>query len=87
LSILYIYIIFSIILTFLTIFPLHQHPNVVAEWHNARDMQENGVKFTILGMCQFLRREVFMKARDQFFELQGPLPMCPQLIQYERFGI
>jgi hypothetical protein len=41
------------------IFPLHQHPNVVAEWPIARDMQENGIKFIILGMCEFLRREVF----------------------------
>jgi hypothetical protein len=27
-----------------------------------------------------------MEAHDHFFELEGPLRVCPQFIQYERFG-
>jgi hypothetical protein len=77
---------FTVILTLLMNFPLHQHPDVIASWPIARDMEATGVEHIVSDMCHFLRREVFHE-HGRFFDPEGPIAAYPQLCQYERFGV
>jgi hypothetical protein len=58
------------------IFALHQFPNIIPSWPIARDIEENGVDFIVLGMCRFLQCEIFHQ-NDLFFDPEGPLVTLP----------